>query len=166
MMKENDPSIELLPEQLVTVILLGSTRRAHDCRETEKNDGHSFNMYALSSCYIPSTVPGTEEIAMNKTDKFYLHETLGLTGKTSHGSGASNEKKLWNNVCKCQCCGQGWLPPHPDWRVKEGFWRKETRKHKLPELAKMLNKTLNDLDPPLFSAYDKLLFLLLFMLWN
>ena len=165
MMKEIDPSIGLLPEQLVTVMFLGSTRRAHDCRETEKKDGHSFNMYALSSCYIPSTAPGTEEIAMNKTDKFYLHETLGLTGKTSHGTGASKEKKLWNNVCKCQCCGQGWLP-HPDWRVKEGFWRKETHKHKLPELAKMLNKTLNDLDPPLFSAYDKLLFLLLFMLWN
>lgn len=29
MMKENDPQIGPLPEQLVTSILLGSTRRAH-----------------------------------------------------------------------------------------------------------------------------------------
>ena len=57
--------------------------------------------------------------------------------------------------------------PHPDCRVKEVFWRKETHKCKLPEMAKMLKRaheTLHGLDPPLFSAYDKLLFLLLFML--
>ena len=76
MMKENDPSIGPLPEQLVTLIFLGSAGRAHDCRETEKKEGHSFNMYALSSCYIPSTVPGTEEIAMNETDKVFTFMKL------------------------------------------------------------------------------------------
>lgn len=76
MMKENDPSIGLLPEQLVTIIFLGSARRANDCREMEKKDGHSFNMYALSSFYIPSTVPGTEEIAMNETDKVFTFMKL------------------------------------------------------------------------------------------
>ena len=36
MMKEIDPSIGLLPEQLVTVMFLGSTRRAHDCRRRKR----------------------------------------------------------------------------------------------------------------------------------
>lgn len=36
---------------------------------TEKKEGHSFNMYILSSYYIPSTVLGTEETVMMETDK-------------------------------------------------------------------------------------------------
>ena len=69
MMKENDPQIGPLPEQLETFILLGSTRRAHDGTVTEKKEGHPFNMHILSSYCIPSTVLGTEETVMKETDK-------------------------------------------------------------------------------------------------
>ena len=66
----------MMSQVISAVILLGSARRAHDCRETEKKEGHSFNMYALSSCYIPSTVPGAEEIAMNETDMVFTFMKL------------------------------------------------------------------------------------------
>ena len=85
MMKENDPSVGPLPEQLVTVILLGSARRAHDCRETEKKEMTQFtqrcNMIFNAPCkteewsrweggwILPCKISGVFQKMKNKISK-------------------------------------------------------------------------------------------------